>query len=166
MVYIADFEAFIQEAEDLYRASPLDTRYSIKYRHCDGKLVLKVTDDRRCLLFKTDQQQDLKKLERITGMFFALFATGEAPEAGVSRPGMCARHESQLQCMHAAMHGAAVERTSVLALPCTCTPATCVLPHMPSHYVQLCVQQACTGYLGVVLSGGGACALGVPVKNE
>lgn len=84
MVYIADFEAFIQEAEDLYLASPLDTRYSIKYRHCDGKLVLKVTDDRRCLLFKTDQQQDLKKLERITGMFFALFATGEAPESGDS----------------------------------------------------------------------------------
>mmetsp|Transcript_37464 Transcript_37464/g.80713 ORF Transcript_37464/g.80713 Transcript_37464/m.80713 type:complete len:115 (-) Transcript_37464:76-420(-) len=82
MVYIADFESFIQEAEDLYRASPLDTRYSIKYRHCDGKLVLKVTDDRRCIQFRTDQQQDLKRMERITSMFFALFATGELPEGG------------------------------------------------------------------------------------
>jgi len=44
-MYIEDFEAFIQEAEDLYRSQPLKTRYCIKYRHCDGKLVLKVTDD-------------------------------------------------------------------------------------------------------------------------
>ena len=44
-MFIDDFETFIQEAEELYRARPLDTRYCIKYRHCDGKLVLKVTDD-------------------------------------------------------------------------------------------------------------------------
>lgn len=79
MVYVSDFETFMAEAEDLYRSSPLDTRYNIKYRHCDGKLVLKVTNNRTCLLYKTDQQQDLKKLERITTMFFALFATNELP---------------------------------------------------------------------------------------
>ena len=44
-MFIEDFEVFIQEAEDLYRSRPLQTRYCIKYRHCDGKLVLKVTDD-------------------------------------------------------------------------------------------------------------------------
>lgn len=82
MVYIADFESFIQQAEEIYRARPLDTRYSIKYRHCDGKLVLKVTDDRRCIQYRTDQQQDLKKMERITTMFFALLASGDRPEEG------------------------------------------------------------------------------------
>ncbi len=45
-MYVQDFEAFYAQAEELYRARPLDTRYCIKYRHCDGKLVLKVTDDR------------------------------------------------------------------------------------------------------------------------
>jgi signal recognition particle subunit SRP9 len=44
-MYISDFEQFLQEAEDLYKARPLATRYCIKYRHCDSKLVLKVTDD-------------------------------------------------------------------------------------------------------------------------
>jgi len=77
-MYISDFEQFLQEAEDLYKARPLATRYCIKYRHCDSKLVLKVTDDVKCLQFKTDQQQDLKKLERITTMFFALFTNSEA----------------------------------------------------------------------------------------
>ena len=49
-MFIEDFEAFIQEAEELYRSNPLATRYSIKYRHCDGKLVLKVTDDVKVII--------------------------------------------------------------------------------------------------------------------
>lgn len=36
---------FLQQAEELYLANPLKTRYTTKYRHCDGKLILKVTDD-------------------------------------------------------------------------------------------------------------------------
>lgn len=79
-MYVEDFDSFLQQAEDLFRSSPLDTRYCIKYRHCDGKLVLKVTDDKQCLQFKTDQQQDLKKLERITTTFFSLCSRGELPE--------------------------------------------------------------------------------------
>ena len=35
----------------------------MRYRHCDGKLILKVTDDRVCLKYVTDQQQDLKRVE-------------------------------------------------------------------------------------------------------
>jgi signal recognition particle subunit SRP9 len=82
MVYITDFEEFLTQAEEIYRSAPLNTRYCIKYRHCEGKLVLKVTDDQHCLQFKTDQQQDLKRLERITTKFFALFSQGELPEEG------------------------------------------------------------------------------------
>lgn len=44
-MYVESWDSFLQQAEDLYLANPLRTRYSIKYRHCDGKLVLKVTDD-------------------------------------------------------------------------------------------------------------------------
>lgn len=45
-MYVADFDAFYAQAEQLFRSRPLDTRYSVKYRNCDGKLVIKVTDDR------------------------------------------------------------------------------------------------------------------------
>lgn len=96
MVYVEDFESFMQQAEELYRCSPLDTRYSIKYRHVDGKLVFKVTDDKVCLQFRTDQQQDLKKLERITTMFFALFSSGELPQ-GEAQARSCQR----LHVLHA-----------------------------------------------------------------
>ena len=44
-MYIENFESFAQQAEELCRQSPLKARYVSKYRHCDGKLVLKVTDD-------------------------------------------------------------------------------------------------------------------------
>lgn len=44
-MYIENWESFYQQAELLYKANPLRTRHSIKYRHCDGKLVIKVTDD-------------------------------------------------------------------------------------------------------------------------
>jgi signal recognition particle subunit SRP9 len=54
-MYLETIESFLVQAEDLYRSNPLKTRYSIKYRHCDGKLVVKVTDDVtvRVVLFKT-----------------------------------------------------------------------------------------------------------------
>ncbi len=45
-MYIKDFDTFFQQAEELYRSRPLETRYSVKYRHQDGELVLKVTDDK------------------------------------------------------------------------------------------------------------------------
>lgn len=45
-MYIERWEDFYAAAEELYLAAPLRTRYVAKYRHCDGRLVLKVTDDR------------------------------------------------------------------------------------------------------------------------
>ena len=50
----------------------------MRYRHCDGKLILKVTDDRVCLKFQTDQQTDVKKMERLNNLFFAHMC-GEDP---------------------------------------------------------------------------------------
>jgi signal recognition particle subunit SRP9 len=44
-MYIDDWDSFYVQAEELWRQQPLKTRYCIKYRHTEGKLVLKVTDD-------------------------------------------------------------------------------------------------------------------------
>lgn len=52
-MYVEDFNTFYQQAEELVQKEPLRTRYVIKYKHKEGKLVLKVTDDvvvsRACL---------------------------------------------------------------------------------------------------------------------
>jgi len=66
MVYLHDWEQYAVAVHDLYRLAPERTRFVVKYRHTDGKLVLKATDDFQCLKFRTDQMQDLKRFERLS----------------------------------------------------------------------------------------------------
>lgn len=86
-MYIEEFESFQQQAEELYKSRPLETRYTIKYRHTDGKLVLKVTDDVVCLKYKTDQHTDLKKLERLNTFFMGIMAGADMNAAVEQIPG-------------------------------------------------------------------------------
>ncbi|BBH10223.1 Signal recognition particle, SRP9/SRP14 subunit [Prunus dulcis] len=76
MVYITSWDEFVDRSVQLFRADPESTRYVMKYRHCDGKLVLKVTDNKECLKFKTDQAQDAKKMEKLNNVFFTLMSRG------------------------------------------------------------------------------------------
>ncbi|KAL0652041.1 hypothetical protein Bca4012_094732 [Brassica carinata] len=115
MVYIVSWDEFVDRSVQLFRADPesysiadfelplvwwlfdrdgfvideldsMQTRYVVKYRHCDGKLVLKVTDNKEskcyaldlfvCLKFKTDQAQEAKKMEKLNNIFFTLMARG------------------------------------------------------------------------------------------
>ncbi|BDA40442.1 probable signal recognition particle 9 kDa protein at N-terminal half [Coccomyxa sp. Obi] len=79
-MFIEDWNSFYEQAEQLYRNDPLRTRYVLKYSHSGGKLVLKVTDDRLCLQFQTDQLADVKKVEKLNNLFFTLMAKGDAAE--------------------------------------------------------------------------------------
>ncbi|XP_076934015.1 signal recognition particle 9 kDa protein-like [Bidens hawaiensis] len=82
MVYVISWDDFVERSIHLFRASPQNTRYVMKYRHSDAKLVLKVTDDKQCLKYKTDQAQDAKKMEKLNNIFFTLMARG--PEADIT----------------------------------------------------------------------------------
>ncbi|XP_013626555.1 PREDICTED: signal recognition particle 9 kDa protein-like [Brassica oleracea var. oleracea] len=76
MVYIVSWDEFVDRSLQLFKADPESTRYVVKYRHCDGKLVLKVTDNKECLKFKTDQAQEARKMEKLNNIFFTLMARG------------------------------------------------------------------------------------------
>ncbi|KAI3668078.1 hypothetical protein L6452_43153 [Arctium lappa] len=82
MVYIISWDDFVERSVQLFRSNPEKTRYVMKYRHSEGKLVLKVTDDKECLKFKTDQAQDAKKMEKLNNIFFTLMARG--PEVDIT----------------------------------------------------------------------------------
>ena len=58
-----------------------------KYRHCEGKLVLKVTDDTTCLKFKSDKMDSVKKLEKLQNLFLTIGTQGEAAEISASPRG-------------------------------------------------------------------------------
>ena len=71
MVKAATFEEFAAAAEELFNASPPGiARFVLKYSHKKGCMVLKVTDSRRVISFETDQQADLKKLEKLQSTIF------------------------------------------------------------------------------------------------
>ncbi|KAL6053115.1 Signal recognition particle protein [Balamuthia mandrillaris] len=69
MVYISSWDSFYEAAEALYTKEPTRTRYVIKYRHNEGKLVLKVTDDNTCLKYKATYVQGIKKMEKLNKLF-------------------------------------------------------------------------------------------------
>ncbi|KAF0023094.1 hypothetical protein F2P81_023724 [Scophthalmus maximus] len=52
-------------------------RVVLKYRHCDGNLCIKVTDNAVCLQYKTDQAQDVKKIEKLHGKLMRLMVSKE-----------------------------------------------------------------------------------------
>lgn len=66
MVYIRNWDTFVAECYRLYEASPVKTRYCTKWRHELGLLVLKVTDDCKCLKFKTRSAVYLNRFDTFT----------------------------------------------------------------------------------------------------
>jgi len=82
-MYVTAFSEFVEEAERLFTADPAHTRYSVKYRHCDGRLVLKVTDNRTVVSYKTKDVADLPMVGKLTATFLNQ-CTGVSPEAVAS----------------------------------------------------------------------------------
>ncbi|TFK66847.1 signal recognition particle, SRP9/SRP14 subunit [Pluteus cervinus] len=65
MVYIHSWQAYQDAAEALYESSPNNTRYCVKWKSSEGKLVLKITDDTRCIKFKTYSSIFLNRFEAL-----------------------------------------------------------------------------------------------------
>eukprot|EP01026_Neomeris_dumetosa_P045516 TRINITY_DN3853_c0_g1_i5.p2 TRINITY_DN3853_c0_g1~~TRINITY_DN3853_c0_g1_i5.p2 ORF type:complete len:107 (-),score=6.60 TRINITY_DN3853_c0_g1_i5:126-446(-) len=76
MVQVKNWDEFFSQAEYIFRNNPLKTRYMLKYRHCDGNLVLKVTDNVLSVYIKTDQQSDMYRLEKLNSLFMDLAVHG------------------------------------------------------------------------------------------
>jgi signal recognition particle subunit SRP9 len=47
MVYVEEWDAFLQQAQAMVTAAPATTRLLIKYRHVEGTFTVKVTDNIR-----------------------------------------------------------------------------------------------------------------------
>lgn len=66
MPYFKHWDEYSKAVEQMYMSNPSRCRLVVKYRHCDGSMVLKMTDDSSCLMYRTDQLQDIKRLEKLT----------------------------------------------------------------------------------------------------
>jgi len=65
MVYIHSWQDYSDAAEALYKKSPNNTRYCVKWKSSEGKLVLKITDDVSCIKFKTYSSIFLNRFEAL-----------------------------------------------------------------------------------------------------
>ncbi|GLG95896.1 Signal recognition particle 9 kDa protein [Gryllus bimaculatus] len=77
MTYINSWEEFEKAAEMLYLQDPMKVRYTMKYRHCEGCLCLKLTNDSVCVQYKTEIIQDLKKIEKFINNLMRHMASKE-----------------------------------------------------------------------------------------
>ncbi|KAM8946420.1 signal recognition particle 9 kDa protein [Pelodytes ibericus] len=83
MPHIPSWEEFVRAAEKLYQADPMKVRVVLKYRHCSGTLCIKITDDITCLLYRTDQAQDVKKIEKFHSQLMRLMVARESRSAAM-----------------------------------------------------------------------------------
>ena len=77
MVYAESLDAFASGVWAMLEAQPERTRYSLKFDHAAAVAVAKVTDDRRCLKFRTRAQVDAKKLAALSRDIMAPLGGGE-----------------------------------------------------------------------------------------
>lgn len=77
MTYLKSWEEFEKQAERLYLQDPMKVRYTMKYIHKQGCLKVKLTDNAKCLQYKTEIQQDLKKMEKFINNLMRHMASKE-----------------------------------------------------------------------------------------
>merc|ERR1711872_342435 len=77
MGFIDVYEDFEKAAERVYLNSPMKARCVMKYDHSNACLQVKVTDDAVCVQYKTDSQEQLKKLEKLVGNLMKHMASSE-----------------------------------------------------------------------------------------
>ncbi|WWC63999.1 uncharacterized protein I303_106605 [Kwoniella dejecticola CBS 10117] len=65
MVYIKNWTDFETATTDLYARAPSKVRYSVKFVPKSGELVLKVTDDVKCIKYKSYSSIILNRFESL-----------------------------------------------------------------------------------------------------
>ncbi|KAK4046366.1 hypothetical protein OIO90_006588 [Microbotryomycetes sp. JL221] len=87
MVYLRRWDAFVLACKDMYEHEPVKTRYCIRWRHSTGLLVLKVTDDTRCIKFKTQSSVFLNRFEQLNKTMIASMLNKKTAAASLSATG-------------------------------------------------------------------------------
>ncbi|EKM52854.1 uncharacterized protein PHACADRAFT_100010 [Phanerochaete carnosa HHB-10118-sp] len=88
MVYISSWQEFQEAAEGLYEKSPNKTRYCVKWKASEGKLVLKITDGTTCLKFKTYSSIFLNRFEALNLSLMQKMQNRKPAQHAGAAPGM------------------------------------------------------------------------------
>lgn len=59
-----NWDEFADQAKNLYDSNPIGCRITMKYRHKDGKLIVKVTDNKKVFQYLVEQPKEVKNVDR------------------------------------------------------------------------------------------------------
>lgn len=64
MPRLDNWDEFTEKAKSLYDKDPIKCRVTMKYRHNDGKLNVKVTDDKQVYQYLAEQPKEVKNIDK------------------------------------------------------------------------------------------------------
>ena len=64
MPRIENWDDFCEKAKSLYVDDPISSRVTLKYRHNDGKLSVKVTDNKHVYQYLAEQPKEVKNIDK------------------------------------------------------------------------------------------------------
>mmetsp|Transcript_50039 Transcript_50039/g.128796 ORF Transcript_50039/g.128796 Transcript_50039/m.128796 type:complete len:101 (-) Transcript_50039:341-643(-) len=65
---VSNFDEFLETSKAIFENHPYKARYLYKYRKCDARIEMKVTDDEKCIKYVTESANDLKAIEQFNGL--------------------------------------------------------------------------------------------------
>jgi hypothetical protein len=73
MPFIANWDEFNEKASEMHQEDPVRFRIMMKYRHNDGKLVLKVTNDKKVCQYLVEQPKEVKNVDKFLSTYMKTF---------------------------------------------------------------------------------------------
>lgn len=64
MPYLNNWDEFAEKARVMYNNDPVNCRITVKYRHNDGKLNVKVTDNKKAYQYLAEQPKEVKNIDK------------------------------------------------------------------------------------------------------
>lgn len=68
MPHLENWDEFATKAHDLYQQDPNACRVTMKYRHNDGKLNIKVTDNKKVFQYLAEQPKEMKNVDKLMSL--------------------------------------------------------------------------------------------------
>lgn len=64
MPEIDNWDEFAEKASEIYRNDPINSRFTMKYRHKDGKLNINATDNKKAYQYKAGHSKEVKNFDK------------------------------------------------------------------------------------------------------
>lgn len=69
MPTVDNWDEFNEKVRSLYEDNPMRCRITLKYRHNDGKLEVKATNDKKVYKYQPGHQKEIKNIDKMISTY-------------------------------------------------------------------------------------------------